>query len=63
MRNLSAPFIVIFDALIIVCALLLIQENPLVNNVTVVAYCFLVFGLVLQAVSFVRARGLEGDLR
>ena len=43
MRNLSAPFIVIFDALIIVCALLLIQENPLVNDVTVAAYCFLVW--------------------
>jgi len=40
--------------LILTCAFLLIQGNPLVDNVAVFAYCFLVVGVVLQAVAFLK---------
>lgn len=53
-RNPGALFIIFFDVLIVACAFLLIQGNPLVNNVAVFAYCFLVVGVVLQAVAFLK---------
>ena len=53
-RNPGALFIIGFDGLILTCAFLLIQENPLVDDVAVFAYCFLVVGVVLQAVAFLR---------
>jgi len=43
MRKLGALFVIVFDSPIIACAFLLAQENPLVNDVTVAAYCFLVW--------------------
>jgi len=53
-RNPGALFIIVFDVLILACAFLLIQGNPLVDNVAVFAYCFLVVGVVLQAVAFLK---------
>jgi hypothetical protein len=53
-RNPGALFIIVFDMLILTCAFLLIQGNPLVDNVAVFAYCFLVVGVVLQAVAFLK---------
>jgi hypothetical protein len=53
-RNPGALFIIVFDVLILTCAFLLIQGNPLVDNVAVFAYCFLVVGVVLQAVAFLK---------
>ena len=47
-------FIIVFDVLILACAFLLIQGNSLVDNVAVFAYCFLVVGVVLQAVAFLK---------
>jgi hypothetical protein len=47
-----------FAALILTCAFLLIRGNPAVDEVAVLAYCFLVVGVVLQAVSFVREKQL-----
>lgn len=55
-RNPGALFIIVFDVLIVSCAFLLIQENPLVDDVAVFAYCFLVVGVVLQAVAFLRIK-------
>ena len=56
-RNPGALFIIVFDVLILTCAFLLIQENPLVDGVAVFAYCFLVVGVVLQAVAFLQDKG------
>jgi len=53
-RSPGALFIIVFDVLILACAFLLIQGNPLVDNVAVFAYCFLVVGVVLQAVAFLK---------
>ena len=53
-RNPGALFIIVFDVLILTCASLLIQGNSLVDNVAVFAYCFLVVGVVLQAVAFLK---------
>lgn len=53
-RNPGALSIIVFDVLILTCAFLLIQGNPLVDNVAVLAYCFLVIGVVLQAVAFLK---------
>lgn len=53
-RNPGALFIIVFDVLILTCAFLLIRGNPLVDNVAVFAYCFLVIGVVLQAVVFLK---------
>lgn len=65
-RNPGAFFIIVFDVLILTCAFLLIQENPLVNeenplvsDVAVFAYCFLVVGVVLQAVAFLKDKRLR----
>ena len=58
-RNPGALFIIVFDGLILTCAFLLVQENPLVNGVAVFAYCFLVVGVVLQAVAFLKDKRLR----
>ena len=57
-RNPGALFIIVFQVLILTCALLLAQGNSLVNDVAVFAYCFLVVGVVLQAVGFVREKAV-----
>ena len=55
----GALFIVLFDVLIVTCAFLLVQGNPLVDNVAVFAYCFLVIGVVLQALAFLKDKRLR----
>jgi hypothetical protein len=60
-RNPGALFIIAFDALILTCAFLLIQGNPLVDNVAVFAYCFLVVGVVLQVVAFLKDKRLRSE--
>ena len=54
-----ALFIIVFDVLIVTCAFLLIQGNPLVNDVAVFAYWSLVIGVVLQAVAFLKNKRLR----
>jgi hypothetical protein len=56
-RNPGAFFIITFDLLIFVCAFLLVGESPLVDEVAIFAYCFLVIGVILQAISFLKNRG------
>jgi hypothetical protein len=57
-RNPGVPFIIAFQALILACAFLVIQENPIVDVVAVSAFGFLVLGVVLQAVGSVRQKAL-----
>lgn len=53
----GALFIIVFEALILSCAFLLIQGNEaLADEDAVLAYCFLAAGIVLQAVSLVRGK-------
>jgi hypothetical protein len=55
-RNLGAAFIIAFQLLVLTCVFLLIRGNPAVNDVAVLAYCSLVIGIILQAISFVREK-------
>jgi len=55
----GALFIILFDVLIVTCAFMLVQGNPLVDNVAVFAYCFLVIGVVLQALTFLKDKRLR----
>jgi hypothetical protein len=55
----GAFFIIVFDMLLIACAFLLIQGNPLVNDVAVFAYCLLIVGVVLQALAFLKDNRLR----
>jgi hypothetical protein len=57
-RNLGALFIIVFQALVLTCAFLLIRGNPAVDDVAVLAYCSLIVGVILQAVSSVREKRL-----
>lgn len=60
-ENLGAPFIIVFQGLLLVCAGLLVQGNAgLANELAVYAYYLLVVGVVLQLVSFVR-HGKEAE--
>ncbi|MEM2950627.1 MAG: hypothetical protein QXV52_06000 [Nitrososphaeria archaeon] len=52
-KNLGAPFILIFDALILLVAFMVIYEDTSANDLAVLAYCFLVVGFILQAISCV----------
>ena len=58
--NPGAVFIILFAALVLACAYLLILGNPTnaIDPVAVLAYSFLAIGIVLQAVGFIRARAL-----
>ena len=60
-RNLGAPFIFIFDALILSVAFMIVQGNAFISDLAVLAYCFLVVGVVLQAVSYIKYRSRGGD--
>jgi hypothetical protein len=60
-RNPGTLFIIVFDVLILTCAFLLIQGNPLVDDVAVFAYCFLVVGVFLQAVAFLKDKRLRSE--
>lgn len=59
-RNPGAPFVIVFQALVLTCAFLLIRGSPIVDNVAVVGYGFLIVGVVLQAVGFIREKAIEG---
>lgn len=61
-KNPGAFFIIIFDLLIFACAFLVVEENALVNNVAISAYCFLVIGVILQAIVFLKNRVGSVDL-
>jgi len=54
--NLGALFIIAFQALTLTCAFLLIRGNQAVDEAAVLAYCFLVVGVILQAVSCVKEK-------
>jgi hypothetical protein len=57
--NPGAVFIILFAGLVLTCAYLLIlgsPNNPIIDSVAVLAYCFLVVGIVLQAAGFIRAK-------
>ena len=58
--NPGAFFIVLFAALVLTCAYLLILGNPSnpIDSVAILAYSFLAVGIVLQAVGFIRAKAL-----
>ena len=59
--NPGAVFIVLFAALVLTCAYLLILEkpdNPTIDSVALFAYSFLAVGIVLQAVGFIRAKAM-----
>jgi len=58
--NPGAVFIVLFAALVLTCAYLLILGNPRnpIDSVAVLAYSFLAVGIVLQAVGFIRVKAL-----
>jgi hypothetical protein len=59
--NPGAVFIVLFAALVLTCAYLLIlgtPDNPNIDSVAILAYSFLAVGIVLQAVGFIRAKAL-----
>ena len=60
-QNLGAPFIIVFQMLLLFCAFLLIRGYPnLANEVAIYAYYSLVIGVVLQLASFLRHRdGVE----
>jgi hypothetical protein len=63
--NPGAVFIALFAALVFMCAYLLVLEGPgsqIIDSVALLAYCFLAVGIVLQAVGFIRAKGLEGRM-
>ena len=63
-RNPGAFFILVFQALIFACASFLVQEsNSLANDAAIVAYCFLIVGVVLQATSSIRNRESGSELR
>jgi len=54
-ENLGAPFIIMFQVLLLVCAGLLVVGNAeLANGVATGAYFSLVIGVVLQLISFLR---------
>lgn len=52
-ENLGAPFIMVFQALLLVCAgLLIVGSAELANGIAIGAYFSLVIGVVLQLISF-----------
>ena len=54
-QNMGAPFVIVFQILLLFCAALLIWGySNLANEVAVYAYYSLVVGVVLQLVSFIR---------
>jgi hypothetical protein len=54
-QNLGAPFVIVFQLLLLVCAVLLIRGySNLTEEVAIYAYYSLVIGVVLQLVSFLR---------
>jgi len=53
--NIGAPFIIVFQVLLLICVgLLTLGGSELANGVAVGAYFSLVIGVVLQLVSYLR---------
>jgi len=61
--NPGAVFIILFAALVLTCAYLLILGTPenSIDSVALLAYSFLAVSIVLQAVGFIRAKALESE--
>ena len=58
-ENLGAPFILSFQVLFLLCVVLLARGySELANDVSIYAYFFLVSGVILQFISFIRERKL-----
>lgn len=56
-ENWGAPFVIGFQLLLLACAVLLVGgESALANQTAMYAYYLLVAGIVLQLISFMRAR-------
>ena len=54
-QNIGAPFVILFQILLLSCAALLIWGySNLANEVAIYAYYSLVVGVVLQLISFLR---------
>jgi len=54
-QNLGAPFVIVFQLLLLACAALLIRGySNVADEVAIYAYYSLVIGVVLQLVSFLR---------
>ena len=54
-QNMGAPFVIVFQVLLLSCAALLVGGySNLANEVAIYAYYSLVVGVVLQLVSFLR---------
>jgi heme/copper-type cytochrome/quinol oxidase subunit 4 len=61
-RNPETLFIVVFQVLLLICAVLLISGNSFwAEGAAVVAYFSLVIGVVLQLISFLRYRESESE--
>lgn len=60
-ENLGAPFIIVFQMLLLFCASLLVRGySNLANDVAIYAFYTLMIGVVLQLVSFLHHRdGVE----
>jgi hypothetical protein len=58
--NPGVLFVIVFQALVLTCPFLLIRGSPIVDDVAVLGYGFLVVGVVLQAVGFIREKALGG---
>ncbi len=65
-KNVGALLIIVFDALVFAGAFLLaqahapVQDSPLVEAVTVFAYCFLVVGIAVRGWSYAKERASGG---
>ena len=58
-RNPGALFVIVFQVLVLACAFLLNRGSPIVDDVAVLGYGFLVVGVVLQAAGFIREKTVE----
>lgn len=52
--NHGAIFILLFDILILSCAFIIIQDGELIGSVTGWAFCFLIIGVILQTISYLK---------
>lgn len=60
-ENLGAPFIVVFQILILACAFSLIVNAQVYDFLAVLAFCFLALGILLQAVAYIRLKAVDGE--
>jgi hypothetical protein len=61
-ENLGTLFMMLFAALTLTCAYILIRSgsgNPNIDSVAIAAYSSLAVGIFLQAVGFIRTKCLE----